>query len=89
MMELGMWKEAHEQLDLAWRSRLYFPGPEHFEEHSGLRVVLAEFYQGKLAERQGRREDARQRLSNFLWRFPADRVVLPQVEEARRMLARL
>ena len=65
------------------------PAPEFFEEHSALRVIFAEFYQGKLAERQGRKPDARRWLQAFLGRFPADREPLPQVREARQILARL
>jgi tetratricopeptide (TPR) repeat protein len=89
MLELGRLNEAKEQLEIAWLCRLFFPGPEFFEEHSALRVIFAEFYQGKLAERQGRTQDARRWLQAFLRRFPADREPLPQVKEARQILARL
>ena len=77
MLELGRWNEAREQLEFAWFCRLTFPGPEFFEEHSGLRVILAEFYQGKLAEKQGRPLEARRWLETFLRRFPPDRQPRP------------
>jgi len=89
LMELDRFNEAKGQLDTAWHSRLYFPGPGLFPEHSGLRTVLTEFYQGKLAERQGRVDDARRWLRGFLRRFPANGKTPPQVDEARRILSRL
>ncbi len=89
MLELGRWTEAREQLEIAWLCRLTFSGPELFEEHSGLHVILAEFYQGKLADMQGRPLDARRWLETFLRRFPVGREPLPQIQEARRILARL
>jgi len=89
LIELGRFNEAREQLDTAWQSRLYFPGPGLFEEQSGLRTALTEFYQGKLAERQGRVDDTRRWLRGFLRRFRGDGKALPQVAEARRILSRL
>ena len=89
MLELGRLTEARERLEIAWLCRLTFSGPELFEEHSGLRVILAEFYQGKLAGRQGRREDARRWLESFLRHVPAGRNALPQMKEAREILATL
>jgi len=89
LMELGRLNEANEQLAVARICRLAFPGPEVFEEHSGLHAILAEFYQGKLAGQQGRRGEARRWLETFLRRFPLGREPLPQIKEARSLLAQL
>ncbi|MFN7923647.1 MAG: protein kinase [Bryobacteraceae bacterium] len=86
LLELGRLREARELLEFAWRSRLNLGGPELFEEQSGLRVALTEFYQARVAEREGRKADARRWAVAFLRRFSANAAVR-QVAEARALLA--
>ncbi|MEO8593069.1 MAG: serine/threonine-protein kinase [Candidatus Solibacter sp.] len=89
LLELGRLPEAGEYLDFSWRARLSLGGPEIFEEQSGLRVILTEFYQARLAEAQGRKDDARRWAAAFLGHFPGGAAPLAQVREATRMMPRL
>ncbi len=86
-LALGQLDRAGELLNRAWDGRLWFSGPQMYEEQRALRTMLARFYLGKLAYARGSRADGAEHLRYFLDHVGKGASPLAQVAEARALLA--
>jgi eukaryotic-like serine/threonine-protein kinase len=88
-LETGDFAKAEECLHLAANAQRYWGNEEAMASRSFLQYVLAQFYLGRVYERNGKKAEAINAYQEFLNHFESSNAKLPQIAEARAALKRL